>query len=84
MICKLIRETFSRMCWKCAKTAKNVTFSTKKIVTEKDGDLKICPPVGQIDHKKVKIMDKSLSTAQKLPKISLFEPKKKSTKRIAM
>ena len=29
--------------------------------TEKDGDLKICSPVGQIDHKNVKNMDKLLS-----------------------
>ena len=36
-------------------------FLTKKNVTEKDNDLKIFPPVGQIDHKKVKNMDKLLS-----------------------
>ena len=65
-------------------TAQNVTFWTERKVTEKDGDLKICPPVGQIDHKNVKNMDKSLSNVQRLPKISLFEPKKKSTKRIAI
>ena len=29
-------------------------------------------------------MDKSVSNVQRLPKISLFEPKKKSTKRIAI
>ena len=32
----------------------------KRKVTEKDGDLKICPPVGQIDHKNVKNMDRLL------------------------
>ena len=68
------------MCWNFAKTAENVTFWTKRKVTEKDGDLEICPPVGQIDHKKVKTMDESLSNAQKLPKISLFERKKNQQK----
>ena len=42
------------MCQNCL----NVTFWTKRKVTEKDGDLKICCPVGQIDHKNVKNMDK--------------------------
>ena len=48
------------MCWKSAKT---VTFWTKRKVTKKDGDLKICPQVGQIDpvsfetEKKVKLKD---------------------------
>ena len=35
-------------------------FGTKRKVTEKDGDLKNCPPVGQIDHKNVKKIDKLL------------------------
>ena len=46
--------------------------------------LKIGPPAGQIDHTNLKNMDESVSNVQRLPKISLFEPKTKSTKRIAI
>ena len=49
------------MCWKCAKSAWNVTFWTKTKVTQKAGNINICPPVGQIDHKNGKNMDKLLS-----------------------
>ena len=80
------------MCWKCVKTAQNVTFWTKRKATEKDGDLKFCPPVGQIEHKNVKNMDKllsnwfdkSASNVPKLPEMSFLQPRKKSKKRIAI
>ena len=36
-------------------------FEPRGKVTQKDGDLKICPPVGQIDHKNVEYLDKLLS-----------------------
>ena len=88
------------MCWECAKIAKNVTFWTKRKVTEKDGDLKICLPVGQTDQESVKNMDKLLSNwfgnwfrrktpicaknVPKWPKVLVLELKKKWKKRIAI
>ena len=80
MICQLVQKKSSNMCLKCAKTAKNSTFCTKKRVTEKNGDLKICPPVGQIDHKNVKNMDKLLSNSfgQSIRRKPLMMNQKKS------
>ena len=43
------------------KLPKMSLFRTKTKVAEKDGDLKVCPPEGQIDQKNVKNMDKLLS-----------------------
>ena len=51
LLVKLIHKNSSNICQKCAKTAWNVTFWTKKKVKEKDSDLKTSSPVGQIDRK---------------------------------
>ena len=50
MLCQLIQKKSSNICQKCVKTAWNGTFWTKKKVKEKDGDLKISSPVGEIDR----------------------------------
>ena len=42
------------MCQNCLKCH----FLNQEKITEKDGDLKICPPIGQIDQKNVKNMEK--------------------------
>ena len=71
----------------------------KKKVKEKDSDLKITSPVGQIDRKnrkkKINLLLKGFASSfrknppifagnvPKLPKMSLFEPRKKSQKRMA-
>ena len=54
MLCQLIQKNSSNICYKCAKTAWNVTFWTKKKVKEKDSNPKSSTPVGQIDRKKRK------------------------------
>ena len=75
------------------KLPKMTLLGTKRKVTEKDGDLKICPPVNQIDHKSMKEKSKllvkcfvnsfrknppiSARDVPKLPEMSLFEPRKK-------
>ena len=60
MICQLIQKKPSNVCYKCAKTARNVTFWTKKKVKGEDSDLKICSPAGQIDRKNIQNMSKLL------------------------
>ena len=96
MLCQLIHKNSSNICYKCGKTAWNVTFWTKKNVKEKDSDLKIRSPVGQIDRKnrkkKIKLLlpwfaksftKNSPTCAGNVPilsKMSLFEPRKKSQK----
>ena len=54
MLCQLIHKNSSNICWKCATTAWNVSFWTKKKVKEKDRDLKIGIPIGQVERKKRK------------------------------
>ena len=99
MICLLIQTKLSNMCWKRAKSAWNFTFWTKEKVKEKDSDLKTSSPVVQIDRKigkkKIKLILKwfdnsfkknapiSAGNVQKLPKMSLFEPREKWQKRMA-
>ena len=97
MLCQLIHKNSSNICWKCAKTAWNVTFWTKKKVKEKDSYLKVSSPVGQIDRKnrkkKIKLLLKWFANSfrknppicagnvPKLPKMSLFERREKSQKK---
>ena len=73
-------------------------FFTKKQVKEKDRDLKVSSPVGQIDckhrKKKIKLLLKRLANSfrknppicagnvPKLPKMSLFEPREKSHRKM--
>ena len=99
MLCQIIHKNSSNICGKCAKTAWNVTFWTNKKVKEKDSDLKISSPVGQIDCKnrkrRIKLLLKRFAKSSrknppicagnvpKLPKMSLFEPREKSQKRMA-
>ena len=48
------------MCYKCAKTAKSVTFWTNKKVKQKDSEYKSSCVIGQIDYKNVKEKSKLL------------------------
>ena len=86
-----------KMCQKCAK---RVSCGTKKKVSQKDSENKNCSLAGQIDCKKTKEKSKlrvkcfvnsfrknppvSARKVPKLPEVSLFEPRKKSKKRIAI
>ena len=88
------------MCYKCAKTAKSVSFGTEKKVKLKDSEYKNSSLFSQIDRKnttdKSKLLVKcfvnsftkippiSARNVPKLPEISLFEPRKKSKKIIAI
>ena len=90
----------SIMCSKCAKTAKTVTFWTKREVKQKDSEYKNSSLVGQIDCESMKEKSKllvkcfvnsfrknppiSARNVPKLPEMSLFEPRKKSNKGIAI
>ena len=83
----------------CAKTAETVTFLTKKRENQKDSEYKNYSLEDQIDCKntkeKGKLLVKCLVNSFKknppisardvpnLPEMSLFEPRKKSKKRIA-
>ena len=96
MFFQLIQKRSSNICYKCAKTACNNTFWTKKKIEEKDIHLKIGSPVGQIDRKnrkkKIKLLLKWVAhsftknpptlavNVPKVPKTSLFEPKKSQQK----
>ena len=87
------------MCYKCAKTAKSVSFGTEKKVKLKDTEYKNSSLVSQIDCKNTKDKSKLLAKSfvnsftkippisarnvPKLPEMSLFEPTKKSKKGIA-
>ena len=88
------------MCKKCAKTVKGVSFGTEKKVKLKDSKYKNSSLGSQIDRKNTKNKSKSLvecfvnsftknppisaRDVPKLPEMSLFAPRKKSKKRIAI
>ena len=82
------------MCEKCAKAAKSVSFETEKKVKPKNSEYKNSSLIGQLDRKtkkeKSKLLVKcfvnsfrkippiSARNVPKLPKMSLFEPRKKT------
>ena len=100
MIWQLVQKKNSNICLKCAKTAKSVSLGTEKKVNLKDSEYKKFSVVSQIDRKNTKeksnlllkcfvnsfkkIPPISAINVPKLPKMSLFEPTKKSKKRIAI
>ena len=85
---------------KLCPQAKSVSFGTEKKVKLKDSECKNSSLVGQIDRKNTKkqsgllvkcsvnsftkIPPISARNVPKLPEMSLFEPRKKSNKRIAI
>ena len=89
-----------KMCQECAKACQSVTFGTKKKVKQKDSKYNNSPLVGRIDCKNTKEKSKllvkcfvnsfrknppiSARNVPSLPQMSLFEPRKKSKKRIAI
>ena len=91
-----ILQYLLEMCQKCHW---NATFWAKKKMKEQDGDHKVSSPVAQIDRKnrkkKIKLLPKWFANSfrkntpicagnvPKLPKMSLFEPREKSPKRMA-
>ena len=93
-------EKNSNVCYKCAKTAKSVSFGTEKKVKLTDSEYKKSSLVGQINCKitkeKSKIFVKcfvnsftkippiSARNVPKPPEMSLFEPRKKSKKWIVI
>ena len=100
MIWQLIQKKNSNVCYKCAKTAKSVSFGTEKKVKLKDSEYKNSSLVSQTNCKNTKEKSKlllksfvnsftkippiSARNVPKLPEMSLFEPRKKSKKRIGI
>ena len=100
MLFQLIQKKTFNICLKVAKTAKGVTFRTKRKVKQKDSEYKTSSLVHQSDCKNTKEKSKilvkcfvnsftkvppiSARNVPKLPEMSLFEPRKKSKKRIAI
>ena len=96
----MVQKKNFNMCKNCATTAKSVSFGTEKKVKLKDSEYKNSSLVSQIDCKNTKEKSRllvkcivnsfrkfppiSARNVPKLPEMSLFEPRKKSKKRIAI